>query len=534
MWLNAAILIEALAIYSNTTLTISPLSFDGLPFRDLRTLTLSNVDVVQQNGDSLRLAVPSADVATTNNKNTFIGICENFRGTLRELEVQFLHNNNPMAVIGNVTLTSLEIVYFRHSRFRDSIHGAIFEKMPALKSMRLPNNNIRHIWPKAFDAVSSSLTYLDLRNNLLNRVTPGLFDAFTALSLNLIFDGNPWHCDCSQYVKGFDQLPCLQQDANMCSAVTWHSQATKITSVATDFSANTRVNEDLTPTVQPASESYTSSLATTATESYRVEDKLEDELEEEEQERMDTERWLIDHRNREQRMQHIGYGHRLNALDNVDDLDDVYNTRQNGRQEDTNTVEIECVDYHDPENTETIRVQCRDYLMQISEVDSTTLRVELEESLPNYVLIWFNDSMVTVLEHETTEDDISCMSDLNTTNIITDLEAGLTYTFCILEKTSITISPFNCAAYYLARKETSPIWISTDKKSLTIGIAVALFVVFTWLGLVFGIFLVRRNPTWLKGTKRVVIVDNRNNFPQMNNRTSTDLSVEDNSAVDNR
>lgn len=172
--------------------------------------------------------------------------------------------------------------------------------------------------------------------------------------------------------------------------------------------------------------------------------------------------------------------------------------------------------------------------MQISEVDSTTLRVELEESLPNYVLIWFNDSMVTVLEHETTEDDISCMSDLNTTNIITDLEAGLTYTFCILEKTSITISPFNCAAYYLARKETSPIWISTDKKSLTIGIAVALFVVFTWLGLVFGIFLVRRNPTWLKGTKRVVIVDNRNNFPQMNNRTSTDLSVEDNSAVDNR
>lgn len=214
-------------------------------------------------------------------------------------------------------------------------------------------------------------------------------------------------------------------------------------------------------------------------------------------------------------------------------MDQPGETRQETRQEDSNTVEIECVDYYDPDNTETIRVQCRDYLMQITEVDSTTLRVELEESLPNYVLIWFNDSMVTVLEHETTEDDISCMSDLNTTNIITDLEAGLTYTFCILEKTSITISPFNCAAYYLARKETSPIWISTDKKSLTIGIAVALFVFFTWLGLVFGILLVRRNPTWLKGTKRVVVVNNRNNCPELASTASMDLSLEDNNAVEN-
>lgn len=687
-WLNVAVPVNVLKIYSNTNLKIKPKSFDGTVFDELRSLTLSNVEVVNENGQKVRIAIPPSDAMIVNDtKYTFRGICQNFHNSLRSIQVQNLHNNNPIAVIGNASLKSLEMFHFRYNNFRDSIHKQTFVHLRALKKLILNNCNIEYIWSDAFYFLNYNTEYIDLSHNKLTRLTPGLFDIFYYKRdrMRIVLDENPWVCDCTEHIEMFDRIQCLEQKTSKCSSdfprrlsnvgniaelsarqeneveeipkandgdkeekvekkVEAVSKAeekpdiksepvvekkveekldrktaqkrdqslkgedkTKVaqeevkiedkvdqkpnekTEEKTDTKTADKLEDELEEMPVPkrktaaksapipkVSNNTTQKSETGSNAAEHAEDKLEDELDEEgadekhdpkpkprpnpkpkpksrhfdDYEERLRDRWMryedryrYDDKFEDRYRDHFEdrFDSRYDPLLDDDDIDrpmarhmgPPVEPRQETRQEDSNTVEIECVDYYDPENTETIRVQCRDYLMQITEVDSTTLRVELEESLPNYVLIWFNDSMVTVLEHETTEDDISCMSDLNTTNIITDLEAGLTYTFCILEKTSITISPFNCAAYYLARKETSPIWISTDKKSLTIGIAVALFVFFTWLGLVFGILLVRRNPTWLKGTKRVVVVNNRNNCPELASTASMDLSLEDNNAVEN-
>lgn len=549
-WLNVSAPIIDLRIYSYNRLIITPNFFENTMFEELSSLILSNVKIIDENGVQLQLPAASNDATAVNGtKFKFLGICSNIRGTLDARQVQDLLNHDSITAMGNMILEPLENIYIRHDNLKNTIYRATFVNVESGKNVRLPNHYIRYNWPDVFYFVTSDIKAIDLSPNRMWRVTSEHFASLLhkRTQMMLLFDGHPRLCNCSAIPVGFDRP---QQRPSKCieyGGIVSMAEASipidEQLSTAVAAKPSNALSLTVATSFEPASKPPTSVG--------RVEDRLEDELDDEEEPLADQ-RQETEARSQQDRLRHQRFTNSKSKYDEIFDHDRIENRykqrfgpltenyddskadpREAIRQDDSNTVEIECVDYDNPRNTETIRVQCRDYLMQITEVDSTTLRVELEESLPNYVLIWFNDSMVTVLDHETTEDDISCMSDVNTTNVIKNLEAGLTYTFCILEKTSITISPFNCAAFYLAHKETSPFWISADKKSLAIGIAVALFVFFTWLGLVFGILLVRRNPTWLKGTKRVVVVNNRDNCPEITSTGSMDLSLEDNNAVEN-
>lgn len=206
---------------------------------------------------------------------------------------------------------------------------------------------------------------------------------------------------------------------------------------------------------------------------------------------------------------------------------------------DEDTVDIECVDYANKDITEIVTVKCRTMNMDITEVGENTLKIVFEQALPNYILMWFNDSMVMSLQdHEISAHDLSCVALVNQTNYIRDLSVDTTYTFCVFENVTSTISPFDCVAYYLPRPENeddNPIWIAKSQKTMAIFIAIGLFVVFMWCGLLVGIWLIRRNPNWLKGSKNVVVVDSTNAFQDSGNDIrSNNFSIEDNNVVDYR
>lgn len=204
------------------------------------------------------------------------------------------------------------------------------------------------------------------------------------------------------------------------------------------------------------------------------------------------------------------------------------------------TVDIECIDYMDYEVVDIVTVNCQLHNMVIHAVDEKTLKIKFKDPLPNFILLWFNDSMLmTAQDYEMSTNDLNCINLANQINYINNLTAGLTYTFCILDSSTSTVSPFNCVAYYLAGNiddEENPIWISNEQKTFTIFIVFGLILIFVWFGLMLGIWLIRRNPNWLKGAKNVVVVKSERKCNTNNNinRASNDPSVEDNNVIDYR
>lgn len=203
------------------------------------------------------------------------------------------------------------------------------------------------------------------------------------------------------------------------------------------------------------------------------------------------------------------------------------------------TVDIECVDYADNSYNEPITVQCRQHTIEISVTSPDTLCVKFEQRLPNFVLIWFNDTATSTLhDYEMSADDINCMMLTQEVNYIDELTVDTTYTFCIFENTSTTVSPFDCVAHYLPPNDydegsdSSLVWISKDERTPVILTGAGAFVVLVWLGIMLGVWLIRRYPNWLKGAKNLVIVDSEVKKPNGSlHRRSDEFSVEDNNSI---
>lgn len=303
--------VNELKIYSYTNLRITTKSFDGTVFDELRALTLSNVEVVDELNKRVRISVPpSEEMATNDSRFTFKGICNNFRDELRSLQVQDLQNNNPMAVTGNVTFKRLEMVHFRHNSFRDSIHRYVFYNMKSVKKLTMANCNIEYIWNDAFHYLSTNTEYIDLTNNKMTRLTSGIFNVFLHKDrqMRILLDGNPWLCDCTDITDIFERIPCLEKSSNKCLYPSTESNRPKNVgavegqvgeteqnqqSVTVSASPTTPAEATSEVTSGPTLESTTEPTPTpTPTVEKRAEDKLEDELEDEQEERLKREETL--------------------------------------------------------------------------------------------------------------------------------------------------------------------------------------------------------------------------------------------------
>lgn len=184
------------------------------------------------------------------------------------------------------------------------------------------------------------------------------------------------------------------------------------------------------------------------------------------------------------------------------------------------TMDVECVDYEDSSIVETIQVECRDTPMTLFAIYTAGLRIDFESDLPNFVLLWFNDSIFrSPEEHVMTASDITCITPLEKTIYIDNLYADLTYTFCLMENTSITMSPFNCIAYYFppTRDMSISMWFSIKRIAVDGLIALGIFILFICIGVMIGIWFVRRrNLIRLRKERNLIMSDSKNSVADTN------------------
>jgi hypothetical protein len=104
---------------------------------------------------------------------------------------------------------------------------------------------------------------------------------------------------------------------------------------------------------------------------------------------------------------------------------------------------------------------------------------------------------------------IFCQIVVNNSVLVTDLLPSTVYTFCTLFRDNIIITPFQCKSYQTETPFNRQTWIYQEQKVFLLTLIMMLALVSVLIGVVMTYFLIRRIPTLMKGSKRVVMVDNK-------------------------
>nr|XP_012134935.1 PREDICTED: leucine-rich repeat transmembrane protein FLRT1-like [Megachile rotundata] len=123
-------------------------------------------------------------------------------------------------------------------------------------------------------------------------------------------------------------------------------------------------------------------------------------------------------------------------------------------------------------------------------------------NLPNLdegvTLLWFDNHDV--------EGSLSCARNVKQSYLIQSIDPWATYTICLL--VGNTTSPLNCLAASPVGESVA--WLKNTDKGWVYGILVLLLILLFLVGAVAAFLMVRRHPTLLRGSKRVMLVKHRN------------------------
>lgn len=178
-------------------------------------------------------------------------------------------------------------------------------------------------------------------------------------------------------------------------------------------------------------------------------------------------------------------------------------------------ISMECTDY-DTSNCEVVQMRDHSKIKEVSTRSNGDLVIELDViGEHNFVIIWFQTVLYADgpdMLHYQASDTIDCLGSDSSIFLISNLSANHAYTICLVNKEETTISPFDCMPYYV-RSDDVPdsdanIWILEEDKALVIGLVFGAAFLSVIFGLLLSFLVIRSNPTWLRGSKRVVRVSN--------------------------
>ncbi|KAG4078297.1 hypothetical protein HA402_013007 [Bradysia odoriphaga] len=127
-----------------------------------------------------------------------------------------------------------------------------------------------------------------------------------------------------------------------------------------------------------------------------------------------------------------------------------------------------------------------------NEYGEANLSIDTEQNA-NLVVIRFDEE-----ENSSEIEDgngINCISLSDVSSIpITDLKNDVVYSYCLMRKTSTSVSPLDCISYVKRQDQMSPVWLPESSKILTISLVVVSLLLSIFLGIGILIGLMRHNP----------------------------------------
>lgn len=150
-------------------------------------------------------------------------------------------------------------------------------------------------------------------------------------------------------------------------------------------------------------------------------------------------------------------------------------------------------------NTTDYEFQPKSTDFHLQELNNGTILVNLKNHDNNVTILWFkvtnNDNIIA----------INCLKNLKGSVQLKNFDADSLYTICLLEL-KYQLSPFNCLGLKTAPAKNARIWLSNGDKAIILSIYSLTLIVFCLLGCGICLLIVRKNPSLLKGSKRIVMV----------------------------
>ena len=136
--------------------------------------------------------------------------------------------------------------------------------------------------------------------------------------------------------------------------------------------------------------------------------------------------------------------------------------------------------------------------------------MEFDNVLTNMVVLYYD----SFLDPSNMEDKSIKCADVQTSRevYITNLKPGTTYTFCyscIQNNFFIFNTPFNCKSHQMPLRGEDETWLYNNQKILTISITFLVLLITLMSGMIATYLMIRRMPSLLRGSKRVIMVSNR-------------------------
>lgn len=114
------------------------------------------------------------------------------------------------------------------------------------------------------------------------------------------------------------------------------------------------------------------------------------------------------------------------------------------------------------------------------------------------------------MTNENVKSSVNCQIVISPKILIRDLISSTVYTFCALIRNELIQTPFQCKSYQTQTPFKRTAWIYQEQKVIVLTSFLLLLLFSLIVGSALTYLLIRRMPVLMRGSKRVVMVNNRN------------------------
>lgn len=465
----------------------------------------------------------------------------------RQLKTLLLYGNlvpiDPHKFTGSVNLVNLESLAMQNNNIGDTINKKTFKNLPKLINLTFNDNNITNLTNDAFDSIGRQLRVMRLDGNSLKTVPKGLLSRIKSKQFRILLERNPWNCDCDllelQYhmrvnSEWFSDDPVcatplylsgkLIRTAQFCVATERPSITEETTSTTVDSETTTttvidcvteRESDTTTDYYQPTkrttettpSEATTPEYITSTTEvmttityptTYPTHPRTSPTM-------LPTTE--VPHNCSTINREPICGGDRYSAHCQLPHHSVVERNR-----------------WQRSGTTEKVQVEAPSFKIKIKEIERFKVEIHVSRryvGFDKYFILWFADenTEVGLISNDKLLADCQCSQQQDV--YVQELPPSTTYIFCVMVQRNhknsnidydgydgYVNSPFDCLPYKTMPPKSEEAWLTYDDRWVVTSLTLLILMCCGVVGALTMYFIIRRMPTLLRGSERVVIVNN--------------------------
>lgn len=389
-------------------------------------------------------------------KSAEFNLLEEVAGSLTNLEL--CQAINDREVLKNITgadeLFKLKLLSL-YGNVISRIDEKLFAGVSKIESLYLHDSDIATVSRDVLKPMASSILLLTLNRNKITSLPEGLLDSAisSAKRFHIYVENNPWHCDCNlKWMQDFVEDHSSMIDNPICNTPPMNAgKSFAVANFSCDESSitipTTILNTGLSGSVEHDSNqnNRTSTpriFSTTTTNNNN--DKI-----------------------------------RV-TCNATDTFLQTYNSRK-------------------LQSTTDVQFYPRFPNFYVSKILDTSILVNLPNLTQSGVtLLWFDNNNVY--------SSVRCARNAKRSYLVEDIDPQATYTICLLDDNGKFISPLNCLAVTTRPAYESRTWLTNADKTLVLSLSIASLLLLFFVGGFLSFLLIRRYPTLLRGSKRVMLV----------------------------